>query len=401
MGWYPHPMLCLYIEGIYFVINFRERVHGCIAGACIGDALGAPTERFSTEEIKERFGGFVLDIAPPFYADYKNHRPLSPFYKGDGHITDDSMMIESLISVYGSVGDHLDAYLFADGIIPELIEKKRYIPELQCEDLLIHRLFFAEKWLVHRLFYGHVDPREAGVGNIVNCGAAMYMAPVGVVNAGNPVAAYQEAIEISGAHQSSFGREAAGAFAACVAQSFVDGTTPIEIAEVAIELSHDGTKAALIDVVKAAKELSDWRTAIPKLRESFARFDTMADLYREPHLDSRKPSRRLSIEEFPIAIGMLIVAGGKYSDSVLGGVNYGRDADSIASMAGAMAGAMNGIDSIPSEWLETVERKSKRDFSQIADELVEVTYKIQIEDKKRAQRIQDTQMAIFSNLGDR
>ncbi|MGW1619192.1 hypothetical protein, partial [Streptomyces sp. NPDC002172] len=31
----------------------------------------------------------------------------------------------------------------------------------------------AEKWLAARLHYGHVDPREAGVGNIVNCGAAM------------------------------------------------------------------------------------------------------------------------------------------------------------------------------------------------------------------------------------
>ena len=30
-----------------------------------------------------------------------------------------------------------------------------------------------------KLRYGHADPREAGVGNIVNCGAAMYIAPSG------------------------------------------------------------------------------------------------------------------------------------------------------------------------------------------------------------------------------
>ena len=84
-------------------------------------------------------------------------------------------------------------------------------------------MFLAEKWLVARLHYGHVDPREAGVGNIVNCGAAMYMAPVGIVNAGDPAGAYAEAIELAGAHQSSYGREAAGVFAAAVAAAMRPG----------------------------------------------------------------------------------------------------------------------------------------------------------------------------------
>ena len=39
-----------------------------------------------------------------------------------------------------------------------------------------------------KLRYGHADPRDAGVGNIVNCGAAMYIAPVGIANAGDPPA---------------------------------------------------------------------------------------------------------------------------------------------------------------------------------------------------------------------
>ena len=64
--------------------------------------------------------------------------------------------------------------------MPLLIGETRWIPELETEALLLQRVFLAEKWLVARLHYGHVDPREAGVGNIVNCGAAMYMAPVGI-----------------------------------------------------------------------------------------------------------------------------------------------------------------------------------------------------------------------------
>src|SRR5690606_24559220 len=146
----------------------------------------------------------------PFNADWREARPIAPYYKGDGHITDDTLMTQALVEVYAKRRDHLDAYVVADDLVPLLMENKRWIPELESEALLLHRLFLAEKWLVARLHYGHVDPREAGVGNIVNCGAAMYVAPVGIVNAADPDGAYAEAIDITGAHQSSYGREAAG-----------------------------------------------------------------------------------------------------------------------------------------------------------------------------------------------
>lgn len=367
-----------------------------IAGAAIGDALGGSTEGFSVQEIQERFGGFVEKIEGPFFPDYEKARPIAPFYKGDGHITDDTMMTESLISVYQIVRDHLDAFTFAKHIIPELIEKPRYIPEMQKEALLIHRLYFAEKWLVQRLHLGHVDPREAGVGNMVNCGAAMYMAPVGIVNAGNPIAAYKEAIEMSGAHQSSFGREAAGVFAACVAQAMTPGTSVDEINEVAIELANDGTKRAIIAVVKQAKELKSWRTGLKEMRDAFRPFDTMEDAYKQPGDDARKPSRLLSIEELPLAIGMVTVSNGDYRESVLGGVNYGRDSDSIATMAGAITAALHGTSAIPQDWWQTVERESKRDFTATGKLIAKLAEEINLKDANRARRVAENQKQLFA-----
>jgi ADP-ribosylglycohydrolase len=261
---------------------------------------------------------------------------------------------------------------------------------------LIHRLYFAEKWLVQRLHLGHVDPREAGVGNMVNCGAAMYMAPVGIVNAGDPEGAYKEAIEIAGAHQSSYGREAAGVFAACVAQSLIPNTGVNEIINVAIELANDGTKQAIESVAKVAKNFSNWQEAIHPLRAAFKPYDTMTDNYREQDLDSRKPSRKLSIEELPIALGMLIVSDGKYEGSVLGGVNYGRDSDSIASMAGALAGALSGISSIPKEWLFKVETASKRDFGKLSEFILQVTNEIREKDLVKIQNILGTKSRVFN-----
>ncbi len=376
---------------------FEAKVHGAIAGAAVGDALGGTTEGFSPKQIQDRYGGFVEGIEGPFYPDYENARPISPFHKGDGHITDDTLMTESLISIYDQVRDHLDAFSFAKLIIPELIEKKRFIPELHKETLLIHRVFFAEKWLVQRLHFGHVDPREAGVGNMVNCGAAMYLAPVGVVNAGNPWEAYKEAIEIAATHQSSFGREAAGIFAACVAHAFTPRITPAEIVEMAIDLANDGTKKAIEAVYQKSKTLTDWKSAIAPLRDAFKPYDTLEDEYRQQGDDARKPSRLLSIEELPVALGMLVVSQGSYREGVLGGVNYGRDSDSIATMTGAISGALNGVAGIPQDWLSTVEKASHRDFSKSAALLVEIAREIRNKDQAHQTLVSKVQNEVFAS----
>lgn len=73
----------------------------------------------------------------------------------------------------------------------------RWVPELDREALVIERLFYPEKWIFHRLQLAACDPRQGGVGNMVNCGAAMYAAPIGAINACNPEAAYQEAINFT------------------------------------------------------------------------------------------------------------------------------------------------------------------------------------------------------------
>lgn len=374
---------------------FHDKVIGVIAGAAVGDALGGSTEGYSLEEISNRFGGYVEKIEGPFHPDYAAARPIAPYYKGDGHITDDSLMVEALISVYDQIRDNLDAFTFAKYIIPELIEKPRYIPELQKETLLILRLYYAEKWLLQRLHLGKVDPREAGVGNMVNCGAAMYMAPVGIVNAGDPLGAYREAIEISGAHQSSFGREAAGVFAAAIAQALIPGTTVEEIMDVATELANDGTKQAIIATQRTARELHSWRGNLPALRSAFRPFDTMEDNYRSAGLDARKPSRLDSIEELPLALAMVTVAKGDYKESVLGGVNYGRDSDSIATMAGAICGAMQGKSAIPREWLETVQRESKRNFDASGNLIAEIALEIHRKNQLRRERIEHNQSQLF------
>lgn len=367
-----------------------DRCVAVITGAAVGDALGGATEGWTPEQIEERHGGRVRGIVGPWYENWRTARPIAPYHKGDGHITDDTLMTQALVEVYAKRRDHLDAYAVAEDLVPLMIGEPRWIPELESEALILQRVFLAEKWIVARLHYGHVDPREAGVGNVVNCGAAMYMAPVGLANAGDPRAAYAEAIDVAGAHQSSYGREAAGVFAAMVAAAVAPGATVEDVTRAALDVAHDGTAAALravIDAVAGRDVPTDddgERELARIVREAVAPFDSVGPEYRQMSMDARRPSRTKAIEELPAALGFVLGHRGDFRGAVLGAVNYGRDADSIAVMAGAVCAGLGGTAVVPTEWLDEIETASRTDVRATGRLMAGVAADILRADRERA-----------------
>src|SRR5688572_19347800 len=101
---------------------------GCLYGGAIGDAIGAPAEGRSPEEIRQRYDwitGFVEPWDGP-----------SDLGKGDGRYTDDTHMVQILGKVYVEVGDHLDVFRFAREIVPLIADHPRWIPEYGRDMLL-------------------------------------------------------------------------------------------------------------------------------------------------------------------------------------------------------------------------------------------------------------------------
>lgn len=362
-----------------------EKTVGAIVGAAIGDAIGGATEGWSHEAILEHWGGFVTGPAP-----MRKQQTISPqLTRGNGRFTDDTLMTHLLIETIGELRRHIDAFDLADVFVPKLAFEPRWIPELQSESNVLSRVFLAEKNLVLRLWTVKNDPREAGVGNAVNCGAAMYAAPLGIINAGRPQQAYDEAINVFGAHQWSYGREAAGVMAACVAEAANPlGSNVSNVLEVASSISKDGTRDAILATLEAASKFRNWEDAVSSgaLREAIRPFDTVGEKYRDPDMGAKMPSRTKSIEELPIALGMLLITQGDVRQTILGGTNYGRDADSIASMGGAIAGALGGRSSIPIDWADYVSKASETDIFAPAEDLAQVAIEIATADLLEVER---------------
>jgi len=360
----------------------KNKVRGALVGAALGDAWGAPVEKLSPTQIKEMYG--KIDSL-----DFEHYRAKSLISgKGYGRITDDTLMTMFLCDVYSEKQAHLDAYSIFS-LVKKIYFNEIWVPEYQKDMPLIERLFYPEKYIFLSNYLAARDPRSGGVGNMVNCGAAMYMTPIGIVNACDPQKAYNEAIAFASAHQTSYGLEAAGVFAACVAEAFSPNATVDSIINTAIELAKDGTKMAIEDICTAVREITDPEESPELFHMILAKYSPMGDnLYRDPEevgkpTENYTPSRLKSIEELPVALGYILLNKGDLEKSLIGGVNSGRDTDSIGVMIGAITGAMNGIEAIQQKHIDKLKEANQYDFVEISDRFYKTVIEIQEKDEKR------------------
>jgi ADP-ribosylglycohydrolase len=361
--------------------SFKGRVRAMLYGVAFGDAIGAPVEKLSAGEIRARYGR-VTSLDTVWHRMSQAASARGGRVRGNGIVTDDTLMTLALMQVYVETRRHLDAWDMADAFVRYIAWVPRWIPELQRETVLVERLFYPEKWIYQRLQLSGAEPRQGGIGNMVNCGAAMYIAPIGAVNACDPKGAYDEAIAFAAGHQQSYGLEAAGVMAGAVAAAFLPGTSIDRVVETAIGLAKDGTRKAIVDIATVAREQkrkgADHATLTEAFHAAILRYSPMGDDVNHSvekagvATAAYQPSRLGSIEELPLALGFALFNDGDFRRSVEDGINSGRDTDSIGVMAGAILGAMHGEAVIGAEELRTLDAANRFELRASADAFAEV-----------------------------
>ena len=370
---------------------FRDKILGMFMGVAYGDAVGATIEKLNFDEIKERFGRVETYKMDWHKADWKA-KDRRFRMRGHGIFTDDTLMTMALMEVYNVEKRHLDSYDMAKEFVNQIYYEEYYVPELQRDTNIMERLFYPEQYIFTRHALANCEPREGGIGNMINCGAAMYIAPIGAVNAGNPQAAYNEAISFAQGHQSSYGLEAAGVFAACVAEALRPGTSLMNIIQVAKKYAKDGTGMAIEALCDLAETLKDKREdkehIVREIQKVISEYSPMGD---DVNRSANKlgipsnhyaPSRLLSIEELPIALFYIVLNDGAFDESMFDGINSGRDTDSIGVMIGAILGAMKGSQVVPIEVIKDLERVNRYELREICNRFSNTVEAIISEDIK-------------------
>lgn len=83
----------------------------------------------------------------------------------------------------------------------------------------------------------------------------------------------------------------------------------------------------------------------------------------------------MMVESAPAAVGIFVAVYGDPLECAVGGTNIGNDTDTIAAMAGAMAGALRGIDAIPQEMMATILDVNEEDMPALANGLTEIAWR--------------------------
>lgn len=340
-----------------------DKLAGALYGVAIGDGMGAPVEGWAPEQIRDRFPAHDFTTFLPVTHDGD---PL--LGKGDGRITDDTLMTEALIRAYGQCGRHLDAYGFRDYLVPEFTKTCVWVPERGKDMALLERLNWIERYTVMRLTGFGAYPRHAGIGNSINCGVAMYIMPVGAVNAGDAESAFREAVALAMAETDTYAVEGAAVLAAAYAEGFGPGAGIETVCTCARASARDGTRDAVECALAATRPGDDLPAFIRSVRQAIEPFDPKTCVAPDGsgRGNADQPSRLLSIEEVPVALAALAYGAGDFVKTLRAAVCYGRDCDSIAGMACGLYGALFGASALPEPLREASDRANRRDYRDMA-----------------------------------
>ncbi len=323
-------------------VSIRDRYRGCIVGQAVGDALGAPAEFLSLDEIRATFGpDGVTDLAPW-------HRFPA------GSFTDDTQMAIATASgtlralnrgrdmdIWDTIGVVHGAYVrwFETQTDPE----QRRAPGHSCLGMLGSGRYGV---LVDRRVDDDPSPDILGRPS-KGAGGIMRAAPAGLVLTSD--GAFTWGCDIAAlTHTHPSGYLPAG---------FLAGMVDLAIHRYDLETSVQALSAELIDWPDHEETLAAVHSALEAVGTDAPDFVAI----------TRLGGAWVGEEALAVTLLCALRHPDDWSAAVLAAVNHGGDSDTTGATVGALLGATLGVEAIPARWVEQVERRDE--LLQLADDL--------------------------------
>ena len=296
----------------------KSKFVGCLIGSAVGDALGSSFEGFSSSKVDaERFHGRWTD--------------------------DTHMMIgvaESLIANKGFDGNHM-AQTFIKNYEQEPWRGYASGPP---------RVF---RWIKSGVAWNEAARRLFGGAGSFGNGAAMRVAPVGLFYYDDleklRAVAYSQS-QITHTHELGMEGAALQAYAVALAIK-ADSSRRLDpydfLAELKNFTKNEVHKMKLEKMRKLLADAADKKTVVRELGNGV-----------ESH------------NSVPTAIYCFLRNWSIFEDAVLYAVSLGGDTDTIGAMTGAISGAYHGVEAIPEQWRNKLERKDY--IERLAEKLWEI-----------------------------
>jgi ADP-ribosylglycohydrolase len=332
------------VSGTKVLVIMEQRARGALYGLAIGDALGMPTQMLSRREISERWGGVLhgFEPAPPGH-------PIAAGLPA-GTVTDDTeqavLLGRLLVKGHGTVDPR--------ELATALVAWERDMAGRGSLDLLGP----STRRAVAAIGAG-TPPEEAGASGDTN-GAAMRIAPLGIAVADADLAGLVDrVVQVSRVtHNTGLALAGAAAVAAAVSAG-VGGAGIAEATALAIRAARLAARRGRWVAGADVAARIEWAASLVAGLDSAAAAELIYTLVG---------TSLATQESVPAAFAVLAAVPGDPWRACLLAASLGGDCDTIAAMAGAVAGACHGAGAFPPEAIAVIDAQGLG-LAALADDL--------------------------------
>lgn len=345
-------------------LDHVSKVRGCLLGGAVGDALGAPVEFMSLNEIRRSFGADGLQEMDPAYGRVgaiTDDTQMTLFtaegliraqvrYAGRGICHPPSVIHHALLRWLHTQGETSPAFPKFDDAWPDgwLVQQKELFalraPGMTCLSALKASKRFGD------------EARNDSKG----CGAIMRIAPLGLfVRIDDHLTDGTAPLAFTMASESA--KSTHGHVSSTLSSGFFS-----------LVMAHLVRGAALVDAIAASKV---WVERADGSHEVVSAIDgtlamALSDAASTPETVERLGAGWVAEEALAISLFCALRAE-SFEQGVRLAVNHSGDSDSTGSLTGQLLGTLWGADAIPSRWLGQLELRDI--IEELARDLVGVS----------------------------
>jgi len=361
------------------MVTLREKFRGCIAASWIGSAMGAAVEGWPREKVRQTYG--VLDrlVAYKHYTDCTDWLRL-PGTTEDG-IERQKLIATAVIERQGRIKAEDLAAVWVRDLDPEKIIYKQEAFDKSLLDLARAGVPAAE--------IGRLWPFP----NVVSLARSSH--PLGLINAGDPRTAADDCHEVGQLYmrQTAFGVRWAALYNAAIAEACRPGATVESVVQTALEYADYRAEATRLfrlyddikDEIARAVAIAAGHTDPTAMREEFDKH-----YYGGAHFNYSISQANEIVSK---GLAVFALSRGDPKQAILTAVNFGRDTDCLAAVAGGLAGALSGSAAIPAEWKEQVNEATRRDpytnNRRTIEETADALFEAYLAQRRRTQKFLD------------
>jgi ADP-ribosylglycohydrolase len=322
-----------------------DRARAALYGLAIGDALGMPTQLMSPDEVTACFGTLDGLREPPADHPIAAGRPA-------GSITDDTeqalLLADALLAGAGKVD--------SDDLARRLLAWAERARERGSLDLLGPSSSAALAALVAG---GPLD--EVGRFGATN-GAAMRIAPVGLIMSTSDLDALVDLVADASRVTHHTGVAIAGAAAVAAAVSGgIDGATVADATTLGIRAAELGQRRGQWVAGASVGRRIAWAIGLVDGADHDRSVRDVVELVG---------TSLATQESVPAAFAVLALHPNDAWQACLTAASLGGDSDTIAAMAGTIAGACLGMDAWPLDAVQTVRATNQLNLEILAEKLL-------------------------------